>query len=81
MNILQRAVAPTPFFFKVLRSIGLSMLAVSGSLLTAQVALPAVIVTAAGYVALAGGIISAVSQLTVDDKALSERSNTAGNEQ
>jgi len=67
MNIQERAKAPTPKFFKVLRTIGLSLLAVSGSIMAAPIALPAAVVTAAGYVAVAGGVISAVSQVTVED--------------
>ena len=69
MKIIERAQAPTPKFFKLLRTIGLAMLAVSGTLLTAPVALPAVIVTVAGYTAVAGGVLSAVSQITVEDAA------------
>jgi uncharacterized membrane protein YeiH len=69
MKIIKRAQAPTPKFFKLLRTIGLAMLAVSGALLSAPVALPAVIVTVAGYTAVAGGVLSAVSQITVDDAA------------
>ncbi|MFT3795213.1 hypothetical protein [Flavobacterium sp.] len=69
MKITERAQAPTPKFFKLLRTIGLAMLAVSGALLTAPVALPAVIVTVAGYTAVAGGVLSAVSQITVEDTA------------
>ena len=67
MNIQERAKAPTPKFFKVLRTIGLSLLAVSGSLLATPIALPSAVVTVAGYVAVAGGVISAVSQVTVED--------------
>lgn len=66
MNIVERAKAPTPKFFRVLRSIGLALLGISGSIIAAPVVLPAAIVTAAGYVAVAGGVISAVSQITVD---------------
>ncbi|MFT3796170.1 hypothetical protein [Flavobacterium sp.] len=79
MKIIERAQAPTPKFFKLLRTIGLAMLAVSGALLTAPVALPAVIVTVAGYTAVAGGVLSAVSQITVDDTAknLPEAENNA----
>jgi uncharacterized membrane protein YeiH len=79
MKIIERAQAPTPKFFKLLRTIGLAMLAVSGALLTAPVALPAVIVTVAGYTAVAGGVLSAVSQITVDDvaKNLPETKNNA----
>ena len=67
MNIVARAKAPTPKFFKTLRSIGLALLAISGTIVAAPVALPAIVVSVAGYTALAGGVISAISQITVDD--------------
>jgi uncharacterized membrane protein HdeD (DUF308 family) len=70
MNIVDRAKAPTPKFFKILRSIGLALLGISGSIVAAPVLLPAAVVTVAGYVAVAGGVISAISQITVDDKIL-----------
>lgn len=70
MNIVDRAQAPTPKFFRILRSIGLVLLAVSGTILAAPVALPVALVSAAGYVAVAGGVISAVSQMTVNDEIL-----------
>ncbi len=66
MNVVQRVKAPTPKFFKVLRAIGLSLAAVGGSILAAPVALPAALVAVAGYVAVAGGVISAVSQTAVE---------------
>ncbi|RZJ36596.1 MAG: hypothetical protein EOO51_00310 [Flavobacterium sp.] len=69
MNIAQRAQAPTPKFFKILRTVGLALLAASGSLLAAPIALPAIVGTVAGYVAVAGGVLSAVSQITVDEQA------------
>ena len=69
MNIVDRAQAPTPKFFRILRSIGLVLLAVSGTILAAPVALPVALVSAAGYVAVAGGVISAVSQMTVSPLA------------
>ena len=72
MNLTELAKAPTPKFFRVLRTIGLSLLAVSGSIIAAPIALPASIVTIAGYVAVAGGVLSAVSQVTVDDQAKKE---------
>jgi len=70
MNVVQRAKAPTPKFFKILRTIGLALLAVSGSIIAAPVALPAVVVSIAGYSAVAGGVLSAVSQITVKDEVL-----------
>lgn len=79
MKIIERAQAPTPKFFKLLRTIGIALLAVSGVLLTAPVALPAAVVTVAGYTAVAGGVLSAVSQITVEDTAknLSQTENNA----
>lgn len=64
MNIVKRAKAPTPKFFKVLRNIGLVLAAVGGTVLAAPVALPVVISSIAGYLAVAGGVLSAVSQIT-----------------
>jgi uncharacterized membrane protein len=54
MNIIERAKAPTPQFFKVLRSIGMALLAISGSIIAAPVVLPVAVVSIAGYAALAG---------------------------
>lgn len=68
-TIVNRASAPTPKFFKVLRNIGLALAAIGGTILTAPVVLPAVVLTVGGYLAVAGGVLSAVSQLTVDDHA------------
>lgn len=79
MNVVERAKAPTPKFFKVLRTIGLALLAVSGSIVAAPVALPAVVVTVAGYAAVAGGVLSAVSQITVDDTLRQAQDDTQGN--
>ena len=66
-KIVNRAKAPTPKFFKVLRTVGLALAAVGGTILTAPVSLPVVVVTIGGYVAVAGGVLSAVSQLTTTD--------------
>lgn len=75
MNIVDRAKAPTPKFFKILRSIGLVLLGISGSIVAAPVLLPTAVVTVAGYVAVAGSVITAISQITVDDKAKKEIEN------
>jgi len=65
MNIIQRMQQPTPKFFRVLRTIGLSLAAASGALLAAPVALPAAVISLAGYVAVAGTVATAVSQTAV----------------
>jgi uncharacterized membrane protein HdeD (DUF308 family) len=66
MNIIKRVKSPTPKFFKVLRNIGLVLAAVGGTILAAPIALPVVITTIGGYLAVAGGVLSAVSQLTTN---------------
>ena len=50
-KIVKRATAPTPKFFKVLRSVGLALAAIGGTLLASPVALPVALVTAGGYLA------------------------------
>ena len=64
MNVIKRAKAPTPKFFKVLRNIGLALAAVGATILAAPVALPIVVSSIGGYLAVAGGVLSAVSQIT-----------------
>jgi uncharacterized membrane protein HdeD (DUF308 family) len=64
MNIIKRVKTPTPKFFKVLRNVGLALVAVGGTILTAPIALPVVVTAIGGYLAVAGGVVSAVSQLT-----------------
>lgn len=75
MSIGQRVKAPTPKFFKTLRTIGLALAGIGGAILAAPVAVPAALVTIAGYITLAGGVITAVSQTAVDTD-----SNTNNNE-
>lgn len=70
MKITDRVKAPTPKFFKVLRNIGLALAALGGTLLAAPIALPVVVTTVGGYLAVAGGVVSAVSQLTALEEGL-----------
>lgn len=65
-QLVNRVKAPTPKFFKKLRNIGLALAAVATTIAAAPVALPAVITTVAGYLAVAAGVISAVSQTAVE---------------
>ena len=61
-NTLQQ---PTPAFFKKLRNIGLALAAAGTTLLAAPIGLPVLIVNIGGYLALAGSVITAVSQTAV----------------
>ena len=65
MNIVQRMKAPTPKFFRVLRTIGLALAAASGALLASPIALPAAVITIAGYLTVAGSVVTAVSQTAI----------------
>ena len=65
MSVVERVKAPTPKWFKVLRTIGITLASVGGAILASPVALPAGIVTAAGYLLLGGTVVTAVSQTGV----------------
>jgi len=65
-QIIERLTSRTPSFFKKLRNIGLALAAVATTIAAAPVGLPAVVVKIAGYLAVASGIASAVSQTAVE---------------
>jgi len=65
MNVVDRLVSPTPTFFQKLRNIGLALAATSAAIIAAPVALPTIVTTIAGYLAVAGTVLSAVSQITI----------------
>ena len=66
-EIFKRLQQPTPRFFRRIRNAGLILTGISGAVLTAPVALPAALITAAGYLALAGAVAGALSQTAVKD--------------
>jgi uncharacterized membrane protein HdeD (DUF308 family) len=65
MNLTERVLAPTPKWFKVLRTVGIALASVGGIIIASPVALPVGLVSAAGYLVLGGSIISVVSQTAV----------------
>ena len=80
-DIIERAKAPTPKFFKVLRNIGFIMAGIGTVLLTAPVSLPATVVTIGGYLVTAGGVATAVSQFTnITDDAIGENGKGGEND-
>lgn len=66
MSLAKRVAAPTPKFFRRVRTIGLCLAAVGGAIIASPIALPVALVTVAGYITLAGGVMSAVAQVSVD---------------
>lgn len=67
MSIVDRINAPTPPFFKKLRTIGIVVGIVGGALATAPVALPVAIVSLSGYLITAGSVLTAIASVTVDE--------------
>ena len=65
MKLAERVKSPTPKFFKKVRNIGLALAAVSASILAAPMALPAIVIKIAGYLAVAGSVAGTVSQAAV----------------
>lgn len=72
MNIAERVAAPTPKWFKVLRTIGIALASVGGIIIASPVALPVGLVAAAGYLVLGGSILSIVSQTAVKSEEVPE---------
>ncbi len=66
LTILERAASPTPKFFQKLKTIGITLVAVSAAIIAAPVALPTIIITIAGYLGVAGTVVTAVSQVAVE---------------
>ena len=65
MNLVERTLAPTPKWFKILRTVGIALASVGGIIIASPIALPVGLVSAAGYLVLGGSIISVVSQTAV----------------
>jgi uncharacterized membrane protein HdeD (DUF308 family) len=65
MNVVERTLAPTPKWFKVLRTVGIALASVGGVIIASPVTLPVGLVSIAGYLVLGGSIISVVSQTAV----------------
>jgi len=76
MNLTERYKKPTPKFFRTLRNVGIALAATGGALLAAPISLPAIILSIAGYLTVAGTVATAVSQAVVadqDDEGLHDR--------
>jgi hypothetical protein len=67
-SILERAQTETPPFFKKLRLIGLVAVTIGTTILMAPIAVPAALTTIAGYVLLGGTVLTAVSQVTINEE-------------
>jgi hypothetical protein len=57
----------TPPFFKKLRTVGLIVAAAGTAVVSAPIALPAVMLTIGGYLIVGGTVATAVSQAAIQD--------------
>lgn len=69
MNIIERYQKPTPKFFKKLRNIGIALATAGGAILAAPVVMPAILISVATYLTVAGSVAVAVSQAVTQDGA------------
>lgn len=67
MNIIDRYQKPTPKFFKKLRNIGIALATAGGAILAAPVVMPALLISVATYLTVAGSVAVAVSQAVTQD--------------
>ena len=68
MTLTERLLAPTSKFFRIVLNIGLCLAAAGGAIVAAPVALPVIVITAAGYLIAIGGVMIAVAQATVENE-------------
>jgi hypothetical protein len=68
MKIIDRLKAKTPTFYRKLRNIGLGLAAAGAVLISAPIAIPAILVTIGGYLIVAGTVVTAVSQTVSEVK-------------
>jgi len=80
MNLVERYKKPTPKFFKVLRNIGIALATAGGVIIAAPVSMPALIVTIATYMTVAGTVATAVSQAVVVDGKSKQKGNVISND-
>ncbi len=80
MNFIERIGSPTPKFFIKLRNISVVLATLGASILAAPMALPAIVLKIAGYIAVAGAVGGTVSQAvttTEDEPVKDEFSGSA----
>jgi len=68
VSLMARMKAKTPTWFRYIRNSGLTLTGISVAILKAPIPLPAIIVSFAGYCAVAGAIAAAISQTAVESE-------------
>ena len=80
MNLVERYKIPTPKFFKILRIIGIALATAGGVIIAAPISMPALIVTIATYMTVAGTVATAVSQAVVVDGKSKQKKDGISND-
>ena len=76
MKLIDRYKKPTPTFFRKLRNIGIALAATGGAILAAPISLPALVITIASYLAVAGTVVTTVNQAVVRTMKMKLKNNT-----
>ncbi|SNR43510.1 hypothetical protein SAMN06265371_10310 [Lutibacter agarilyticus] len=79
MNLTQRYTKKTPRFFRTLRNIGIALATAGGVIIAAPISLPAIVISIATYLTVAGTVATAVSQAVVSDTKNDTVSKKNGN--
>ncbi|MFZ5551577.1 MAG: hypothetical protein ACOZCO_00570 [Bacteroidota bacterium] len=79
MSFLERCSEPTPKFFKKIRTIGLILAATGGVLVATPIALPVAVIAAGGYLIVAGGVATAISQAAVESEECGSKKKSRNN--
>jgi hypothetical protein len=69
-DLKKRWNSKTPQFWKKVQRIAILVGAVAGTIIAAPIALPAAVITVAGYAVAVGTAVATVSQFTVEDKSV-----------
>lgn len=67
MKFTKRYTKKTPTFFRKLRNIGIALATAGGVIIAAPISLPAIVISIATYLTVAGTVATAVSQAVVSD--------------
>ena len=74
MKLIKRYTEKTPTFFRKLRNIGIALATAGGVIIAAPISLPAIVISIATYLTVAGTVATAVSQAVVSDNDTSTSS-------
>ena len=75
MKLKDRYKKKTPSFFRKLRNIGIALATAGGIIIAAPISLPAIVISIATYLTVAGTVATAVSQAVVSDNDFDDNLN------